>query len=425
MSTQRPNRLSDSTRTYSTNALESQIDHACKESTDAPDTGNELLTMVNNENITFWMRVQHFTWAWYTLTMSTGGIALLIANTPHRFNGLTALGDIVFLFDIVLFIIISAGMLARFVLNPHTLSASLQDPAESLFFPTFWLSILNILANVQEYGGPHCGSWLPATLRVFFWIYVALTFTVAVVQYSYLFNAKQQTLQTMTPAWILPIFPVMLSGTFASVISGTQTPSNALPILVAGITFQGLGMLVAIFMYGPYMARLMIHGLPDPNARPGMFIAVGPPSFTGLALLGMSQNFADVYPAYTTISGVAHPEIIADVFRLVTVSAAVFLWATAFWFFCVALVSVLRGARDMDSFHMSWYAFVFPNVGFTIVIINLGKAFQSEGILWVGSVMTVILVVVWLSVFVMHVRAVILKRILWPKPVVEKSERDD
>ncbi|RAL62721.1 hypothetical protein DID88_004564 [Monilinia fructigena] len=138
-------------------------------------------------------------------------------------------------------------------------------------------------------------------------MYVAFTFTVAVAQYSYLFNAKQQTLQTMTPAWILPIFPVMLSGTFASVISGTQTPNNALPILVTGITFQGLGMLVAIFMYGPYMARLMIHGLPDPNARPGMFIAVGPPSFTGLALLGMSQNFGDIYPAYTTISGVAHP----------------------------------------------------------------------------------------------------------------------
>ncbi|KAA8565445.1 hypothetical protein MFRU_006g00260 [Monilinia fructicola] len=425
MSTQRPNRLSDSSRTYSTNALESQIDHAFKASTEAidiPGTGNELLNMAQHGEITFWMRVQHFTWAWYTLTMSTGGLALLIANTPHRFNGLTILGDIVFLFDICLFILISAGMLARFILNPHTLSASLQDPAESLFFATFWLSILNILANIHEYGSPHCGPWLPATLRVLFWIYVAITFCVAVFQYSYLFNAKQQTLQTMTPGWILPIFPVMLSGTFASVIGGAQTPEHALPILVAGITFQGLGMFVAIFMYGPYMARLMIHGLPDPNGRPGMFIAVGPPSFTGLALLGMSEHFSNIYPAYTTISGVAHPEIIADVFRLVTVSAAVFLWATAFWFFCVALFSVLRGAKEM-SFGLSWYAFVFPNVGFTIVVINIGKAFKSEGILWVGSVMTVLLVAVWLWVFVMHVRAVILKQVLWPKQVEEKREK--
>lgn len=75
------------------------------------------------------------------------------------------------------------------------------------------------------------------------------------------------------------------------------------------------------------------------------------------------------------------------------------------------------------SFGLSWYAFVFPNVGFTIVVINIGKAFKSEGILWVGSVMTVLLVAVWLWVFVMHVRAVILKQVLWPKQVEEKREK--
>lgn len=34
----------------------------------------------------------------------------------------------------------------------------------------------------------------------------------------------------------------------------------------------------------------MQDGLPDLNLRPGMFIAVGPPSFTGLALIGMARS---------------------------------------------------------------------------------------------------------------------------------------
>jgi hypothetical protein len=39
-------------------------------------------------------RLHHFTWAWFTTTMSTGGIALVLGQTPHRFNGLTVIGGI-------------------------------------------------------------------------------------------------------------------------------------------------------------------------------------------------------------------------------------------------------------------------------------------------------------------------------------------
>ncbi|TVY80274.1 putative malic acid transport protein [Lachnellula suecica] len=360
-------------------------------------------------------RIHHFTWAWFTLTMSTGGIALLLAKTPHRFKGLTVLGDIVFILDLVLFICLCAGISARFILFPKTFASSMQHPTESLFFPTFWISIVNILSNIQSYGVPRCGDWLVITLRVFFWIYVACTFCVAVGQYFFLFTGKPLTVQSFTPAWILPVFPVMLTGTLASVIGSSQPSDQALPIAMAGVTFQGLGILISTYMYGIYLGRLMSSGLPRADTRPGMFIAVGPPAFTGLTFLGISSNLASIYPAYTTVSGISHPEIIADIFRIVALCAAVFLWATAFWFFSVALVSVVEGALSQGmTFHLVWWAFVFPNVGFTICTINIGQALESSGILWLSSVMTVLLVVVWLFVGLAHIRAVWKKQILWP-----------
>jgi len=169
-------------------------------------------------------------------------------------------------------------------------------------------------------------------------------------------------------------------------------------------------------MYGAYLRRLMTDGLPSPNTRPGMFIAVGPPSFTGLALLGISADLHLIYPASSTISNITHPEIIADVFRIIALSTAIFLWATAFWFFSIALVSVIHGAFSKEgmSFHLVWWAFVFPNVGFTICTIKIGEALMSEGVKWVGSVMTVMLVVVWLFVGFAHIRAVYKREILWP-----------
>ncbi|KAF4627872.1 hypothetical protein G7Y89_g10281 [Cudoniella acicularis] len=337
-------------------------------------------------------RIHHFTWAWFTLSMSTGGIGLLLAQTPHRFSGLTVLGEIVFILDLVLFLCLCTAITTRFILFRKALMSSLKHPTESLFFPTFWISISNIISNVQGYGVPRCGDWLVVTVRVLFWTYLACTFCVAVGQYLFLFTGKSLTIQAFTPAWILPVFPVMLTGTLASLVSSSQPPQHALPIMVAGITFQGLGILIATYMYGTYLGRLMTSGLPRPDTRPGMFIAVGPPSFTGLALLGISQDLSRIYPSYGTISGISHPDIIADVFRIVALCTAIFLWATAFWFFSIALVSVLYGVfTEGMSFHQVWWSFVFPNVGFTIATINIGNALMSEGIRWLGSVMTILI----------------------------------
>lgn len=251
-------------RTYSSNSLEGQRGQL--------QTSKRTGTLHGNIGIRD--RLHHFTWAWFTTTMSTGGIGILLSQTPHRFDGLTTIGIIIFILNIVLFITFCTCIAIRFTLFPKALLASLAHPTESLFFPTFWISFLNILSGISIYGIPNSGEWLVTVMRVLFWTYAACTFLVAVGQYFFLFTGRQLTLQSFTPAWILPIFPVMLCGTLASLLGSSQPPEYALPILVAGLTFQGLGMLIATFFYGAYLGRLMSQGLPSANTRPGMFIAV-------------------------------------------------------------------------------------------------------------------------------------------------------
>lgn len=165
--------------------------------------------------------------------------------------------------------------------------------------------------------------------------------------------------------------------------------------------------MVSFLVYAIYVHRLMHFGLPAPNLLPGMFIAVGPPAFTGLAPIGMSNTLPEGYGYFAT-----HPVAI-DVLPITAVFIAIFLWALAFWFFCIALVSVLAGIKDM-AFHLVWWAFVFPSVSFTIITINIGKQLGSQGILWVSSAMTILLVAVWLFVFIAHARAVLMKQMMIP-----------
>ncbi|AEO68634.1 uncharacterized protein THITE_2026979, partial [Thermothielavioides terrestris NRRL 8126] len=239
-------------------------------------------------------RLAHFTWAWYTLTMSTGGLALLIDAQPHQFPGLRQIGLAVYALIAALFALVTSALAARFALFPGLLAASLAHPREGFFFPTAFLSLATLITSTQRYcvraddADPEAPGALLWAIRAAFWAYVALATGVAVGQYSYVFAAHRLGLQAMMPTWILPIFPIMLSGTIASVVSETQPAAARVSIVVAGLTCQGLGLAVASMMCAHTVGRLMQSGLPHREHRPGLFVCVGPPAFTALALIGLA-----------------------------------------------------------------------------------------------------------------------------------------
>ncbi|KAF4452763.1 hypothetical protein F53441_4475 [Fusarium austroafricanum] len=320
-------------------------------------------------------RLKHITWAWFTFVMSTGGIALLLHSTPHQFRGLQVIGKIYFILTLVIFAAVVLGLVLRFATTPNALRKSLMHPTESLFFPCSLLSVATIIANAAAYGIPAAGPWLATTLRVCFWIYAAITLLSAIVQFYVLFTGAHLPIHSMTPAWILPIFPAMLTGTLASSLMSSQSPEHRMSMLVAGLTFQGLGWTVALLMYPLYLGRLMQDGLPAPAMRPGMFIAVGPAGYTAVAIIGMSRSFPDGYGYFAT-----YP-MANEILRVLALWVGIWIWCVGFWFFGFGLLAVLSSAHRWKlQFSMSWWAFVFPNVGFTLATAYIGQELRSEGI---------------------------------------------
>ncbi|KAI8725366.1 hypothetical protein NCS52_00107600 [Fusarium sp. LHS14.1] len=354
-------------------------------------------------------RVKHMTWAWFTFVMSTGGIALVLHSTPNQFDGLRVIGKIFFIFTIIIFIGIVTGLIVRFSTTDRALRNSLLHPTESLFFPCSLLSVATILTNTAAYGLPETGSWLATALRVCFWLYTALSTLSAIVQFFVLFKGAHLPIHSMTPGWILPIFPAMLTGTLASAIMPSQSPEHRIPMLVAGVTYQGLGWTVATLVYPLYLGRLMQDGLPAPAMRPGMFIAVGPAGFTSVALIGMAQSIPEGYGYFKT-----YP-MAPQVLQILALWVSIWIWCIAFWFFSFSLLAVLSSALQWRlRYSMTWWAFVFPNVGFTLATARIGEQLESPGIRWVSTVMTIFLVGLWFMVLYAQVSAVIRRKILWP-----------
>lgn len=294
----------------------------------------------NQPWMAFGPRLKHFTWAWYTLTMATGGISTLIAIQPHRFPGLISIGAVFYVVNLIFFASLCACMALRFTKFPGTFKESVTHEREALFLGPFFLSIATIITGTQKYvvesyeADHPMRGWIVTSMAIAFWVYVFMTFCLAVFQYSFLFASHTYLLTKFMPSWLLPIFPIMLGGTIAAVIAKDQPVSARMPIIAAGLGCQGLGFTMSILMYAHYIGRLMQVGYPNREHRGAMFIGVGPPSFTALAFIGMANALPDDFDLQ--MDGIMD----AKVLRTMALVSALFLWVLAMWFFLIALIAV-------------------------------------------------------------------------------------
>ena len=231
----------------------------------------------------------------------------------------------------------------------------------------------------------------------------------------------------MTPIWIFPAYPLLIIGPHAANLSQRlPSASSALQVIVGGFTIQGMGFLVSLTIYSAFVYRLMTQKIPPEPLRPAMFVSVGPSAFTVSGIIGMAENLPkalsprpeDLY------MGLSSP-LAAEVLRVVANWASLWLWGVAFWFFFVSLAANLACLRDKHHqipFAMTWFSFVFPQTALTSATLKVGEAFHVKPLQWIGCVMTCMLVVVWIFVMTMMIRAIVKKEILWPEKGEDRRE---
>lgn len=367
--------------------------------------------------------------------MSTGALAVVLGNTPNTFPGLQTIGKVVFIFDIILFLVFTGLMVTRFILVPRKLTASLHHPVEGLFFGTYWVSVALILNCTYIYGDANTGEWLDKALEVTFWMYCAAALIVGVAQYSMFFRLERLSVTDAVPAWIFPIYPLLVVGTLAGTILPGQPDSSSWKIFVGGVLFQGLAWVVSFLMYGIYMQRLMTGALPSADVRPGMFVSVGPAGeldpergilrmviltylgYTAAGLISLANQAPTLIPEnYWTDISVPDGEIV----RIFGIISGLFIILFAYWFFFITTVAVLAGVRSM-SFSLNWWAFIFPNAGLTLATIQAAKVLHSEAMNGIASALTILLVIMWFITAGFCIRAVFLGEIMWPGKDEDKT----
>ncbi|KAI0526020.1 voltage-dependent anion channel [Xylaria bambusicola] len=354
-------------------------------------------------------RIVDFTWANFTCTQSTGVVAIMLSETPHQFHGLQTIGAIIFIFNIVLFLCFCAVMLTRFIMHPHMLKKSVTTPPECFFIGSFWLSMATVIMCMQRFGVPHTGTWLVVAIRVLFWMYAAITLIYATAMFATLYLKPILTPSQIQPAVFISVYNTMLTGIIAASIASSQPPAARLPIIVAGVAYQGLGWILSLVLMPWFVGNTIGNGPGGPSNRPNLFLAVGSSGYTIVSLVGCAKSLPTSYDYFAR-----HPNGV-EILQVMADWIGVFLWLFTFWLFATALLVNLptvfprigAGFRPSPrmSFELGWWSMIFPNVGFTLATGYIGRQFQSNAIQWIATIMTVILFVFWLMNLALHAKA--------------------
>jgi len=230
----------------------------------------------------------------------------------------------------------------------------------------------------------------------------------------------------MTPVWVFPAYPLLLTGPFgANLISAASRSSrlsetNTIPIAIAALTVQGTGFLIAFMINAAFLYRLMTQKLPRDHQRPGVFISIGPSGFTAASIVQLGMLTAEILPP-----DFMGTEQASYILRLMAYMTALWLWGLSIWFFLVSVGSLWKylmpDKRSKFEFQMTWFSFVFPNTALVTATEGLGVAFGSDGLQIFGCVLAGCIVVVWILVFTRLCQCLWNRELLWP-PVEQPGQ---
>ncbi|KAL2185170.1 C4-dicarboxylate transporter/malic acid transport protein [Thermothelomyces heterothallicus CBS 203.75] len=331
-----------------------------------------------------------------------------------RSQWLTGIGLGFFFLNLCLFVMNCILISLRFYLRPGSLVDSFTDQFESL--------IATILITITQYGVPHVGHWLLSVAEALFWVYIGLSAVVSAALYLTIWSTQVFPIHTMTPVWVFPAYPLLLSAPFGGNLisaagrAGRPDGINTVPVALAAITAQGTGFLISFMICAAFLYRLMTQKLPRDHQRPGVFISIGPSAFSSAGLVQLGSLSHSIFPS--DFMGTEHA---VHILRLLAYVAGLWLWGLSTWFFLVSVGSLWKYLRPESKgklhFQMTWFSFVFPNTALVTATEALGSAFDSPGLQIFGCVLAGCLVLVWILVFTKMLRCLWRRELLWPKDV--------
>ncbi|RSH80812.1 transporter [Saitozyma podzolica] len=346
--------------------------------------------------------------------MGTGITSILVHDLPYNAGWLRRLGDVIFVVNIVVFILLAMGNVVRYA-RFKGLFASVNNHLVSGMFwgclPMGFATIVNMVAIVCVPAWGH--HWAQTALGLW-WIDVVLSILVNFGMIFMMFTRHDHTIETISAAWLLPIVSSVVAAASGGVVSTALAPFDpalARSTVIVSYVVWGTGVPLAMFIITLWIYRSALSGTPTSGAFCSVFLPLGPcgqGSFGIMTLSNVVRTLAYTYDVGLTVT----PEGVSCSTSIQRVADAVYaggmvtgmvLWGLGLCWYILAFAMVLDHVlknRDfffLSKFSVGFWAITFPIGVFATATTTLASELHSPAFKVIGTILSVQVALHWLA----------------------------
>lgn len=333
--------------------------------------------------------IRQFTPNWFTVSMGTGVVALIVSEFPMLKALTWQLGTGLWYFNILLFVLFSVLYGLRWAFYPHEAKQIFQHPSMSLFLGTIPMALATILNGFLKYGQPIYGDTAVQIAQTLWYADVVLALLVAWAVPFAMYRHQEHALQQMTAVWLLPIVACEVAASSGGLLLGhLAADTHAVAILLGSYLLWGVSVLPAFAILTILMLRLVLHKLPEKELAVSSWLALGPIGTAALALLVLGHQA----PTLMASLGLAQ---LGQFFQQAGILASLILLGFGLWWLGIAVLTTLHHAKQDLPFNLGWWGLTFPLGVYTLAILNLAQQLNLAFLYAVGYAFAAILMLLW------------------------------
>ena len=333
--------------------------------------------------------IRQFTPNWFTVSMGTGVVALIVSEFPMLKALTWQLGTGLWYFNILLFVLFSVLYGLRWAFYPHEAKQIFQHPSMSLFLGTIPMALATILNGFLKYGQPIYGDTAVQIAQTLWYADVVLALLVAWAVPFAMYRHQEHALQQMTAVWLLPIVACEVAASSGGLLLGhLAADTHAVAILLGSYVLWGVSVLPAFAILTILMLRLVLHKLPEKELAVSSWLALGPIGTGALALLILGQQ------APTVLVSIDLAEM-GQLFQYAGIFGSLILLGFGLWWLGIAVMTTLHHAKQDLPFNLGWWGLTFPLGVYTLAILTLAQQLNLAFLYAVGYAFAAILMLLW------------------------------
>ena len=333
--------------------------------------------------------IRQFTPNWFTVSMGTGVVALIVSEFPMLKALTWQLGTGLWYFNILLFVLFTVLYGLRWAFYPHEAKQIFQHPSMSLFLGTIPMALATILNGFLKYGQPIYGDTAVQIAQTLWYADVVLALLVAWVVPFAMYRHQEHALQQMTAVWLLPIVACEVAASSGGLLLGhLAADTHAVAILLGSYVLWGVSVLPAFAILTILMLRLVLHKLPEKELAVSSWLALGPIGTAALALLVLGHQAPTLMASLGLVQ-------LGQLFQQTGILASLILLGFGLWWLGIAVLTTLHHAKQDLPFNLGWWGLTFPLGVYTLAILTLAQQLNLAFLYAVGYAFAAILMLLW------------------------------